>query len=179
MTSAIECYYEAVRSGQGYCYYLHALGTTSGTLQKMFRRLIATSATWFTVPIRLGLAAVMIAHGAQKVLGSFGGSGFKTFIAGSTPFGFMRPAWLWLAAAALSELVGGLLVGLGFLTRVGAFFIACTMLTAVVGVHLPGGFFASNRGYEYPLVLLAMALGLVISGGGQASVDRALSGGRR
>jgi putative oxidoreductase len=145
----------------------------------MFRRLIATSPTWFTMPIRLALAAVMIAHGAQKVLGSFGGSGFNAFIGGTTPFGFMRPAWVWLAAAALSELVGGLLVGLGLLTRVGAFFIACTMLTAVVGVHWSGGFFAANRGYEYPLTLLAMSIALLISGGGQASVDRSLSGGRR
>ncbi len=145
----------------------------------MFRRLIATSPTWFTMPIRLALAAVMIAHGAQKVLGSFGGSGFNAFIGGTTPFGFMRPAWVWLAAAALSELVGGLLVALGFLTRVGAFFIACTMLTAVIGVHWTGGFFAANRGYEYPLTLLAMSIALMISGGGQASVDRSLSGGRR
>src|SRR5687767_7911593 len=91
----------------------------------MLTKLIATSPTWFTVPIRLGLAAVMIAHGAQKVLGIFDGSGFNAFIAGNTPFGFMRPAWLWLAAAALSELVGGILIGVGFLTRVGAFFIAC------------------------------------------------------
>ena len=144
----------------------------------MFRRLAATSATWFALPIRLGLAAVMIAHGAQKVLGSFSGPGFKTFIGGTTPFGFMRPTWLWLAAAALSELVGGLLVGLGFLTRVGAFCIACVMLTAILGVHLPNGFFAANRGYEYPLALLAMALALLISGAGQASVDRALGGGR-
>src|ERR1044072_7912266 len=126
----------------------------------MFRRLTATSATWFALPIRLGLDAVMIAPGAQKVLGSFTGPGFKTFIGGNTPFGFMRPAWLWLAAAALSELLGGLLVGLGFLTRVGAFLVCCVVLTAVVGVHLPTGFFAANRGYEYPLALLAMALGL-------------------
>ena len=144
----------------------------------MFRKLIATSPTWFTVPIRLALAAVMIGHGAQKVLGTFNGPGFKAFTGGNTPFGFMRPAWFWLAAAALSELLGGLLIGLGFLTRVGAFFVACVMLTAIVGVHMPGGFFASNRGYEYPLSLLAMAIGLLISGGGQASVDRALSGGR-
>ena len=146
----------------------------------MFRRLIATSSTWFTLPIRFGLGAVMIAHGAQKVLGSFGGPGFNAFIANNTPFGFMRPAWLWMAAAALSELVGGLLVALGFLTRVGAFFIACTMLTAIAGVHWTSGFFASNRGYEYPLSLLAMAVALVIAGGGQASVDKALSssGGR-
>jgi putative oxidoreductase len=150
-----------------------------GYNQLMFRKLIATSSTWFTLPIRLALAAVMIGHGAQKVLGSFDGPGFKTFINGTTPFGFMRPAWLWLAAAALSELVGGILVGLGFLTRVGAFFIACTMLTAIVGVHWNGGFFANNRGYEYPLTLLAMATALLIAGGGQASIDKGLSGGRR
>ena len=144
----------------------------------MFRRLIATSSTWFTLPIRLGLGAVMIAHGAQKVLGSFNGPGFKTFIAANTPFSFMRPTWLWLGAAALSELVGGLLVAFGLLTRVGAFFIACTMLTAVIGVHWVGGFFASNRGYEYPLSLLAMSVALIIAGGGQASVDKVLSGRR-
>src|SRR5215470_11238464 len=109
----------------------------------MFRKLIATSSTWFTLPVRLALAAVMIAHGSQKVLGSFNGPGFKTFISGNTPFAFMRPAWLWLGAAALSELVGGLLVGLGFLTRAGAFFIACVMLTAITGIHWPKGLFAS------------------------------------
>jgi len=96
----------------------------------MLRKIIATSPTWFTVPVRLALAAVMIAHGSQKVLGTFNGAGFTTYISGNTPFGFMRPAWLWLSAAALSELVGGLFVGIGFLTRVGAFFIACVMLTA-------------------------------------------------
>jgi putative oxidoreductase len=125
---------------------------------------MATSASWFTIPIRLALAAVMIAHGSQKVLGSFGGPGFNAFTSGNTPFSFMRPAWLWLAAAAFAEFVGGILVGLGVLTRVAAFLIACTMLTAVVGVHLSGGFFASNKGYEYPLALFAMALALLISG---------------
>jgi putative oxidoreductase len=145
----------------------------------MLRRIMATSASWFTIPIRLALAAVMIAHGSQKVLGSFGGPGFNAYTSGTTPFSFMRPAWLWLAAAAFSEFVGGILIGLGFLTRISAFFIACTMLTAVTGVHLSGGFFSSNRGYEYPLSLLAMALALLISGGGMLSVDRAISGRRR
>jgi putative oxidoreductase len=145
----------------------------------MIRKLMVTSATFATIPIRLGLAAVMIAHGSQKVLGLWGGPGFKTFTSGTTPFNFMKPAWLWLGAAALSELVGGVLVGLGFLTRVGAFFIACTMLAAVIGVHWSNGFFSANRGYEYPLTLLSIALSLLIAGGGQASVDKALSGGRR
>ena len=145
----------------------------------MFRKLIATSSTWFTLPVRLALAAVFIAHGSQKVLGSFNGPGFKTFTAGNTPFGFMRPTWLWLGAAALSELLGGILVGLGFLTRIGAFLIACVMLTAIIGVHWPGGFFAGNRGFEYPMSLLAMTVALLIAGGGQLSVDKSLSGGRR
>ncbi|SRR5258705_4103926 len=143
----------------------------------MFRKLIATSSSWMTIPIRLALAATMIAHGSQKVLGAFNGPGFNVWTSGNTPFTFMRPPWLWLGLAALSELVGGVLVGVGFLTRVGAFFIACTMLTAVIGVHWPN-FFAGNKGYEYPLVLFAMALSLLISGGGSASVDKALSGGR-
>lgn len=144
----------------------------------MFRKLIATSSSWLTVPLRLAVAAVFIAHGSQKVLGSFNGPGFKAFTAGNTPFGFMRPAWLWLAAAAFAEFFGGILVGLGFLTRIGALLIACVMITAIAGVHWPG-FFAGNRGFEYPMTLLAIAIALLIAGGGQLSVDRTLSGGRR
>jgi len=144
----------------------------------MFRRIIATSPTCVTIPLRLGLGVITVAHGSQKVLGTFGGPGFKAWISGNTPFPFMRPAWLWLAAAALSEFVGGILVFLGLLTRVGAFFIACVMLTAVVGVHWPK-FFANNRGFEYPLALLVIALALLISGGGAASADLALSRRKR
>ena len=144
----------------------------------MFRRIIATSATWIPIPLRLTMAAVFIGHGAQKVLGSWQGPGFSKFISFPAPYAFMKPAWLWMGAAALSELVGGVLLLFGFLTRVGAFFLACTMLVAVVGVHWPM-FFASNKGFEYPLSLLAMSLALLISGGGIASVDLALSGGRR
>jgi len=137
--------------------------------------LIATSSTFATVPLRLALAIVMIAHGSQKVLGLWGGPGFKQFIAGNTPFSFMKPTWLWLGAAALSEFVGGILVGLGFLTRVGAFFVGCVMVTAIAGVHWPNGLFSANRGYEYPMALLGIVLALLISGGGQLSVDKALS----
>ncbi len=144
----------------------------------MFRRLVATSPTCVTIPLHLGLGVIMMAHGSQKVLGTFGGPGFKAWISGNTPFPFMRPAWLWLAAAALSEFVGGALVFLGLLTRVGAFAIACVMLTAVIGVHWPK-FFANNRGFEYPLALLAMALALLISGGGAVSADLALSRRKR
>lgn len=147
----------------------------------MFRRLIATTPTWITVPLRLALGIIFFAHGAQKVFGMWGGPGWGKFTAGQTPFPFMRPTIFWLGAAALSELVGGLFVLFGLLTRVGAFFLACTMLTAMLGVHW-GSFFLQNRGIEYTVALLGMSLALLIAGGGQASVDGVLAnsrGGRR
>ena len=146
----------------------------------MFRKIIATSSTWATIPIRLALAATFIAHGSQKVLGSFGGPGLNAFTqSGPAPFGFMRPAWLWWGAAALSEFLGGILILIGLMTRVGAFLIACTMITAIAAVHWPHGLFANKGGFEYPLALLAMCLALLIAGGGMASIDRSLMGRRR
>ena len=144
----------------------------------MFRKIIMTWPVWFTLPVRLALGGIMFAHGAQKVLGSFGGPGFSTMInRPDAPFSFMRPAWLWWALAALSEFLGGILIVLGLFTRVGAFFVLCTMITAVFGVHWP--LFFAPGGIEYPLALGAMSIALLISGGGMASVDLALTGGRR
>lgn len=145
----------------------------------MIRKLTITWPVWFTLPIRLALGGIMFAHGAQKVLGSFGGPGFNAFISNpnAPPFGFMRPAWLWWGAAAISEFVGGILIVLGLFTRLGAFIVACVMVTAIVGVHWPAFFGAS--GIEYATALLAMAVSLLISGGGLASIDMALYGGRR
>jgi putative oxidoreductase len=142
----------------------------------MLRKLTATSATWATVPLRLALGVGFIGHGAQKVLGSFNGPGFAKFTSFQAPFPFMRPAWLWMAAAAIGELVGGILVLLGFLTRLGAFLIVCVMLTAIIAMHWPK--FFAPEGIELPMAFLAMALALLIAGGGQASVDRMI-GGRR
>jgi putative oxidoreductase len=78
--------------------------------------------------------------------------------------------------AAVSELVSGILVLLGLFTRVGAFLISVTMIVAIVGVHWPA--FFAPAGFELPLAMLGMSLGLLIMGGGQASVDRMISGGR-
>ncbi len=144
----------------------------------MFRKLIATSPTWFALPVRLALGGIMMAHGAQKVFGSWGGPGFKAFSANPAPYAFMRPAWLWMGAAAVAELVGGALVVLGLLTRLGAFSLAIVMGVAVFGVHW-GSFFANQKGIEYPVALFAMAFALLVSGGGQGSIDMKLSHSRR
>jgi putative oxidoreductase len=143
----------------------------------MVRRLISTSASWAPVPLRLAMGAVFIAHGAQKVFGSFNGPGFQTWISLPLTPSFMRPAWLWMGAAAVAELVGGVLILLGLLTRVGAFLTLCVMLTAIISVHWPA--FFVPKGIEYPMSLVAMSLALLITGGGMASIDRAISTRRR
>ncbi len=143
----------------------------------MFRRLIATTSTWITVPLRLALGIIFIGHGLQKVFGAFNGPGWAKFTSFPPPFPFMRPAAVWMGAAALSELLGGVLVLLGLLTRVGAFLLLCVMLTAMLGVHLKGGFFLPG-GFEYTFALTGISLALLIAGGGQASVDGALANSR-
>ena len=139
----------------------------------MLRRLVGTSPVWLTLPLRIALGLIFIGHGAQKVFGFWGGPGWMKFTAAPAPMG-LRPGWLWLGAAAIFELVGGLLVLIGFATRLGALMIAIVMLVAMFGVHWSGGFFLQNKGIEYTVALLAMALTLFIAGGGRASIDEAL-----
>ena len=143
----------------------------------MLRRLTSTTALWATVPLRLAMGTAFIGHGAQKVLGLFNGPGWAKFTSFPAPFPFMRPAWLWMGAAALSELTGGILVLLGLFTRVGAFLIGCVMLVAIFGVLWP--VFFAPTGMELAVAFLSIALALLITGGGQASVDLMIGGGRR
>jgi putative oxidoreductase len=86
----------------------------------------------------------------------------------------MRPAALWMGAAAFAELIGGLLIVLGLFTRLGAFLIVCVMLTAIIGVLWPK--FFAPEGMELAVAFLGMALALLILGGGQLSVDRLIAG---
>jgi len=142
----------------------------------MLRRLISTRSGWVSVPLRLALGIAFIGHGAQKVLGSFNGPGLRQFTQFPAPFPFMRPAWLWMGAAAASELIGGGLVLLGLLTRVGAFLITCVMLTVIIGLQWPR--FFAPEGMELAVAMLGMSLALLIAGGGPVSADRFI-GGRR
>ena len=139
----------------------------------MLRKITATSGTWATMPLRLGMGIAFAGHGAQKVLGSFGGPGFKAFTSFPAPFSFMRPGALWMGVVAVAELIGGLLIVLGLFTRVGAFLIICVMLTAILGVLWPK--FFAPEGMELAVAFLGMALALLILGGGQASVDRLIA----
>lgn len=119
--------------------------------------------------LRLVLGTIFFAHGAQKVFGAFGGHGITGVIGMTTSFGLPLPvvfAWL----VALIEFAGGIAVFLGFFTRVAAFGICINMTVAIIKVHMKNGLFAP-MGFEFPLSLLAIALSLVVSGGGRISID--------
>jgi putative oxidoreductase len=77
--------------------------------------------------------------------------------------------------AGSAEFFGGLALILGLLTRPAAVAAAFTMLVAIFSVHISNGLFAANNGYEYALTLMVALIALAVQGGGQLSVDQALT----
>ena len=120
--------------------------------------------------LRLVVGLTMAAHGGQKLFGWFGGYGLAGTGGWLESIGF-RPGKVQAAAAGTSELVGGLLLALGFLTPVGAALVITVMVVAIISVHLPKGFFVTSGGFEYNLVLLAAAAALAFIGPGVYSLD--------
>ena len=123
--------------------------------------------------LRLVVGLTLAAHGAQKLFGWFGGYGLAGTGQSFEQLGF-RPGRVQAALAGTAELVGGLFLAAGFLTPAAAAAIVAVMLVAAVSVHIKKGFFATNGGYEYTLVLGGAALALAFTGPGAFSLDQAL-----
>ncbi|MFE5323296.1 DoxX family protein [Paenibacillus sp. NPDC056579] len=115
--------------------------------------------------IRLVIGLIFVGHGAQKLFGWFGGYGLKGTGGWLDSMG-MKPGVLMALIAGLSEFVGGLLFASGVLTWVGAILIALTMLVAIVKVHGKNGLWVTANGYEYNLILIAVAVGVALIGPG-------------
>ena len=120
--------------------------------------------------LRLVAGLTIAAHGAQKLFGWFGGSGFTKTTQGMQKQGF-NPAWFWTSLVILGEFGGGLSVAFGFLTPLGAAGIFSTMLMAIFKSHWKNGFWNSKRGLEFPLALLAMGVAIGLIGPGSYSLD--------
>jgi len=139
------------------------------------KALFQTDDAWSSFLLRITLGCVMFPHGAQKLLGWYGGNGF------SGTMGFFTEQMGMPAVIAFLIIIGesfgsvGLLVG--FLTRFTAASLGIIMLGAISLVHLPNGFFMNwfgqqaGEGYEYHLLVIGMCLALMITGGGRWSVD--------
>lgn len=142
------------------------------------RALVATRASSTALIARVALGAVMLPHGAQKVFGWFGGYGFTGTMSFFTDT--MGIPWLFALAAVLAESLGALALLLGVGTRLAAMAIGTNMVVAALTTHVQNGFFmnwAGNQqgeGFEYHILAFALALILVVLGGGIASVDARL-----
>jgi putative oxidoreductase len=144
----------------------------------MANRFIRTDDDFGALVLRLMLGLVFFPHGAQKVLGWFGGPGASATIQGFAKMG-LPPVVTVLVMAA--EFGGSILLIVGFLTRLAAIGIGALMVGAILMVHAKFGFFMNwtgtgkGEGFEYHLLAIGVALALLIKGGGAFSADRALS----
>lgn len=143
------------------------------------KRLFQTDDNWASLVLRVMLGVVMFPHGAQKLLGWFGGFGF------SGTMGFFTAKMGIPAVIAflviIGESLGSLALIAGFMTRFTAASIAIIMFGAITMAHLPYGFFMNwfgnqaGEGFEYHLLVIAICAALVLAGGGKGSVDQAIA----
>ncbi len=144
-------------------------------MNKLFR----TNESVAGLILRVALGVVMFPHGAQKLLGWFGGPGYGPAMAMFTDKMHIPAALAVLVIVA--ESFGALGLILGLFTRLAAFGISCDMIGAVVLVHWRNGFFMNwmgkqaGEGFEYHLLVIAISLVLMITGAGRWSVDHAIA----
>ena len=144
----------------------------------MLKKLFQTENDTATMILRVLLGVVFFPHGMQKLLGWFGGYGFNGTFGFFTGMGV--PA-LFAVLAILAEGLGSLGLLTGLLTRVSALGIATNMVVAVLMIHHKFGFFMNwdgkqaGEGIEYHILVIAIAIALIIKGGGRWSIDRVIA----
>jgi putative oxidoreductase len=147
-------------------------------LQKISQTNNNKSATF----LRVALGLVLFPHGAQKLLGWFGGFGFTGTMNYFT--GTLHLPWIIALLVILIEFIGSLMLITGTATRVAALLIIVNFIGVILTAHLANGFFINwlgnqmGEGYEYHLLIIGMAASLLISGAGSFSVDRLITKGK-
>ena len=143
------------------------------------RQLFYTDNSWAGLILRLTLGLVMFPHGAQKLLGWYGGFGFSGTMGFFTET--MHLPWIVAFLVIVGESFGSIALLLGLLTRFTAASFIVIMLGAVTTSHLPNGFFMNwfgkqqGEGYEYHLLVIGIGLALLMTGAGKWSVDRLIA----
>jgi putative oxidoreductase len=145
----------------------------------MLNKLLATSNEWQLTVMRLAVGIMILPHGMQKTFGTFGGPGFSAQMAGFTGPGHIPAVFAFLAIMA--ELLGGIGLILGCLTRIASFGVLCVMVIGAALVNLPNGLFMNwtgqqkGEGFEFHILAVALLIALMTKGAGPLSIDRAFS----
>ena len=143
-------------------------------MKKIFQTNESSAATI----LRIVLGIVLFPHGAQKLLGWFGGYGFNGTMGFLT--GTAGLPWIIAFLVITIEFFGALALILGFATRVVAVAVISLFAGIVFTSHFQNGFFMNwagqlqGEGYEFHLLVIGMAVALLINGAGKWAVDSVL-----
>lgn len=141
----------------------------------MINKILKTESNWGALIARLTLGVVLFAHGAQKMLGWFGGYGFK-----STVEAFMTEMGLpWFVAFAviIIEFYGSIFLILGLGSRIWSLAVAGLFMGIIFTTQLEYGFYMNwygnqaGEGFEFSLLVIGIAVVVLINGGGKYAVD--------
>ncbi|MEZ0386210.1 MAG: DoxX family protein [Verrucomicrobium sp.] len=152
---------------------------SSSVVRTLTNAVLGTDKAFAPVVLRVALAAVVFPHGAQKLLGWFGGYGYEGTMGFFTST--MGIPWILALGVILTEFFAPLFLLAGAAVRPAAIAIGTVLATAMLKVHVANGFFMNwmgtqkGEGIEYFLLVIGIAVALVVSGAGRFSVDRALS----
>lgn len=133
-----------------------------------------SDAGFSALALRIPVGIIFMAHGAQKLFAWFGGYGLEGTGQWMASIG-LEPGYLMALLAGSAEFFGGLFLVLGLLTRASSAVLAVTMLVAIFAVHFQNGLFMANNGYEFALSLLAVTIGLALSGSGKVAIDNVIA----
>ncbi|HMV42378.1 MAG TPA: DoxX family protein [Leptospiraceae bacterium] len=144
----------------------------------MLQKLFTTDNSWIGLICRLTIGIMILPHGAQKLLGWFGGYGFDGTMNFFTDS--MKLPYIIALLIILGEFFGGVALILGVGTRFFAAWVGIILLSAMFIVHLENGFFMNwfgnqkGEGIEFFILVLGLTISLLIEGGGKYSVDSIL-----
>ena len=142
------------------------------------KKIFQTNESNASTIIRIVLGLILFPHGAQKLLGWFGGYGFNGTMGFLT--GTAGLPWIMAFLVIAIEFFGAIALIVGFATRIVAVGIISLFTGIIATSHLQNGFFMNwygnlkGEGYEFHLLIIGMAIALLVSGAGKWSVDYAL-----
>ncbi len=143
-------------------------------MNNLIKSLMSSNAGYGITLLRVVTGLTFAAHGAQKLFGWFGGYGLEGVGQWMESIG-ITPGYLMAALAGSAEFFGGLALVVGLLVRPAALSLLVSMLVAMFTVHWVNGFFITNNGYEYAMILGLISAVLMIEGAGKLSLDRLIA----
>lgn len=142
---------------------------------QMKQLIFSSDGSYLGLLLRVTAGAIMLPHGAQKMIGLFGGYGFKPTMDYFTQT--MGLPWIISFLVIIIEFAGALSLIFGFASKIWALAFIAVMIGAIMTTSYKNGFFMnwfgnqSGEGYEFHLLMIAICIGVVITGSGKYALD--------